>query len=123
LTGVALGMIMPAMQVAVQHAAGRESLGAAIGSMSLCRSIGGSIGVAFAGAIIFVSMQRSGSGLGAVLEHAMGGGPEYLATLSAANRASIAADLDHTFRIVFFSIAIVTAAGVAIATTVPKPKL
>src|SRR5439155_1355076 len=59
ITGVGLGMVMPPMQVAVQQAAGRESLGAAIGSMSLCRSIGGAIGVAMIGAIIFLSIGRA----------------------------------------------------------------
>ena len=110
------------MQVAVQHAAGREALGAAIGSMSLCRSIGGAIGVAIIGAIIFVSIGHSGGALGAVLHHVMDTGPEYLEQLSAVDRAAIADRLDHTFRIVFFSIASITALGALIATTVPKPK-
>src|SRR5437763_6323676 len=120
--GVGLGMVMPAMQVAVQHAAGRESLGAAIGSMSLCRSIGGAIGVAIIGAIIFVSIGQSGGALGAVLHHVMDTGPEYLEQLSSVDRAAIADRLDHTFRIVFFSIASITALGALMATTVPKPK-
>ena len=120
--GVGLGMVMPAMQVVVQHAAGREALGAAIGSMSLCRSIGGAIGVAIIGAIIFVSIGHSGGALGAVLHHVMDAGPEYLEQLSAVDRAAIADRLDHTFRIVFFSIASITALGAQIATTVPKPK-
>jgi len=121
LTGIALGMVMPAMQVAVQQAAGREALGAAIGSMSLSRSVGGAIGVAIAGAIIFVSIGHADPAMYAVLEHVMGAGPEYLAQLSTTQRASISAQLDQTFRLVFFGIAVITGIGAIVATTVPKP--
>jgi MFS family permease len=122
LLGVGLGMVMPALQVAVQHAAGREALGSAIGSMSLSRSVGGAIGVAIVGAIVFVSIGGSGGALSPLLDRAADAGPEYLNQLSGAERAAIAAQLDHTFRIVFFSIAAMTGLGVLIATTVPKPR-
>jgi EmrB/QacA subfamily drug resistance transporter len=123
MTGIGLGMVMPAMQVAVQFAAGRESLGAAIGSMSLCRSMGGAIGVAAVGAIVFVSIGRIHGGAGTLLATVMQQGPEYLDQLSAANRNAIVALLDRTFRIVFFGIATITAIGALVATTVPKPRL
>ena len=121
-TGGGLGMVMPAMQVAVQHAAGREALGAAIGSMSLCRSIGGAMGVAATGALIFVAIGHSDSAASVVLQEVLHTGPGYLEHLSAAERATIGEHLGHTFRIVFFSIAGVTAIGALLATTVPKPK-
>ena len=120
-TGAGLGMVMPAMQVAVQHAAGRESLGAAIGAMSLCRSVGGAIGVAVIGAVIFVSIGRVEGNAGTVLQRVMEAGPSILAQMSQAERGAIAAQLDHTFRIVFFSIAAIAAARPASATTVPMP--
>jgi EmrB/QacA subfamily drug resistance transporter len=123
LTGFGLGMVMPAMQVAVQHAAGREFLGAAIGSMSLCRSVGGAIGVAIAGAIVFVSIEGADAAVATALRSAYGAGPEYLDTLSATGRAMITAELDHTFRIVFFTIAAIAAIGVVVATTLRQPRL
>jgi EmrB/QacA subfamily drug resistance transporter len=122
-TGAALGMVMPAMQVAVQHASGRESLGAAIGSMSLCRSIGGAIGVAIIGAIVFVSIGRIHSALGGVLARVIEMGPGYLDQLATDQRVAVGALLDRTFRIVFFSVAVIAAIGALVATTVPKPKL
>ena len=122
ITGVGLGMVMPPMQVAVQQAAGRESLGAAIGSMSLCRSIGGAIGVAMIGAIIFLSLGRADGALEAVLQRVMGQGPEYLHQLSAVDRTAISEHLDRTFQIVFFTIGAITGTGALLATTVPKPK-
>ena len=122
LIGAGLGMVMPAMQVAVQHAAGREALGSAIGSMSLCRSVGGATGVAIVGAIVFASIGGSGGALGPVPERVTDAGPEYLNQLSATDRAAIAAELDHTFRVVFLCTAAMTGLGALIATTVPKPK-
>ena len=121
--GFGLGMVMPAMQVAVQHAAGRESLGAAIGAMSLCRSVGGAIGVAVVGAIVFASIGGDDGALGSVLARVMDAGPESLALVSNADRAALVAQLDRTFRMVFLCIAVVTAGGTALAWTVPGPKL
>ena len=90
--------------------------------MSLCRSIGGAIGVAMIGAIIFVSIGRTDGALEAVLDRVMGEGPEYLHQLSAADRTAIGERLDWTFRIVFFTIGAITGIGALLATTVPKPK-
>ena len=90
--------------------------------MSLCRSIGGAIGVAMIGAIIFVSIGRTGGALETVLERVTGEGPEYLRQLSAVDRTAIGEHLDRTFRIVFFTIAAITGIGALVATTVPKPK-
>jgi MFS family permease len=123
LIGAGLGMVMPSMQVMVQHAAGRESLGAAIGSLSLCRSVGGAIGVAVIGAAVFVLIERSSDPLAGVLQRVMQSGPDYLAQLSAIERSAVAAQLDRTFRIVFFGIAAMSGIGALIATTVPSPKL
>jgi EmrB/QacA subfamily drug resistance transporter len=123
LTGIGLGMVMPAMQVAVQSAAGHESLGSAIGSMSLSRSIGGAVGVAIIGAIVFVSIGRRDGATGALLTRIIERGPETFDRLSAVDRNAIAGELDRTFRIVFLSIAAMTGAGALAATTVPKPKL
>jgi EmrB/QacA subfamily drug resistance transporter len=123
LIGAGLGTVMPSMQVIVQHAAGRDSLGAAIGSLSLSRSIGGAVGVAIIGAVVFILTAGSGDALGVTLQRAMEAGPGYLTRFSAAERSSIAEDLDRTFRVVFFGIATMSGIGALIATTVPKPKL
>lgn len=123
LTGFGLGMVMPALQVAVQAAAGRHALGAAIGSMSLSRSVGGAIGVAIVGALVFVSIGRRDSGTAALLTRLIEQGPEALGQLAAADRNTLASELDRTFRSVFVSIAIMAGLGAIVATTVPKPRL
>ena len=123
LAGFGLGMVMPAMQVAVQSAAGRETLGSAIGSMSLSRSIGGAIGVAIIGAIVFVSIGRRDGGAAALLARLIETGPESLGQLSAADRSTLSGELDRTFRVVFLCIAGIAGLGAWVATTVPRPRL
>jgi EmrB/QacA subfamily drug resistance transporter len=123
LIGAGLGTVMPSMQVIIQHAAGRESLGAAIGSLSLSRSIGGAIGVAIIGATVFVLVGSSGDGSAATLQYVMQAGPRYLGQLSEAERSAVVTQLDDTFRAVFFGIAAMSGIGAVIAASVPKPKL
>jgi EmrB/QacA subfamily drug resistance transporter len=108
LIGVGLGMVMPPTQVIVQHAAGRTSLGAATGSIALSRSIGGAIGVAIVGGIVFAFLGGSESSLAATFSRALEGGAAYVAQTSVAERAALAAQLDYTFRIVFSAIAVIT---------------
>jgi len=122
LVGIGLGMVMPATQIAVQHAAGRESLGAAIGSLSLSRSVGGAIGVAIIGAVVFASLAHVGGTAAATMQRVMQSGPEYLQQLTDAERSAIARELDQTFRTVFLCIAAITGIGALVARTVPKPR-
>jgi EmrB/QacA subfamily drug resistance transporter len=123
LIGIGLGMVMPPIQVTVQHTAGRESLGSAIGTLSLSRSIGGAIGVAIVGAIVFLSIGYANPELAKTIQRVMEAGPEYLSRLAAGDRAAISMELDHTFRIVFLTIAAISGSGVLIARTIPQPEL
>jgi predicted MFS family arabinose efflux permease len=120
LVGVGLGMVMPPTQVAVQAAAGRAALGVATATISLSRAIGGAIGVAVLGAVLFAQMDRNATGAGALLRRAMEGGAAYLAAMPTAQRAELAAGVDHAYRIVFIVIAAITAIGAVIAATVPR---
>jgi hypothetical protein len=45
-----------------------------------------------------------------------------LSQLSTVERATISAQLDQTFRLVFFGVAVITGIGAIVATTVPKTK-
>jgi len=122
LIGVGLGMVMPPTQVVVQHAAGRAALGAATGSISLSRSIGGAIGVAIVGAIVFAFLGNADPAVAASLSKALEGGPEYVMQMSPAERALLGTQLDHTFRVVFSTIAVMTGIGALLAGTIPKPQ-
>ncbi len=119
--GAGLGTVMSPTQVIVQHAAGHEALGSATASIAISRAIGGAVGVALVGAIVFVAGATHGD-LGSTLAQAMEGGPAFIRALGASQRATLAAELDQAFRIVFAVIACMTAAGALVSLTVPKPR-
>ena len=119
LAGVGLGMVMPPTQVAVQTVAGRHALGVATGSISLCRAVGGATGVAVAGAVLFALIDRAGGSATALLHQAIDGGSAFIATLSDAQRASLASYVNDAYRIAFAVLAGFAALGALIAATVP----
>ncbi|HXX84831.1 MAG TPA: MFS transporter [Casimicrobiaceae bacterium] len=119
LVGVGLGMVMPPTQVSVQLAAGRESLGAATASISLSRSIGGALGVALTGSVLFAAL--GDAALSALLRELIEGGGAAIGRLSAQQRGLLAAHLDAAYRIVFAILALITTVGALLASTVPKP--
>jgi len=120
LIGVGLGMVMPPTQVTVQLAAGRDALGVATASIALCRSVGGAIGVAIVGAVLFAQINQSADGTSALLHQAMEGGSAYIAGMPEVQRAALVSRVGEVYRIAFLVIAAITAAGALIATTIPK---
>jgi MFS family permease len=122
LTGAGLGMVMPPTQVNVQYAAGRESLGAATGSISLSRAIGGALGVAITGAILFAQVGHAGEGLADVLLQIVEGGPANIAAMSPGDRQLLGTQLGQAYRIMFLVIAGFTVTGALVARTIPKPE-
>ncbi|MEP7207233.1 MAG: MFS transporter [Casimicrobiaceae bacterium] len=122
-TGAGLGAVMPPTQVIVQHAAGRSALGSATASIAMARSIGGAVGVAIVGAVLFAAVGRDHGDTSTSLNAALEGGAAFIAKLAPADRAALGTRLDHAFRLAFAIIAAMAAVGAAIAVTVPKPKL
>ena len=122
LAGAGLGMVMPPTQVAVQHAAGRESLGAATATISVSRAVGGAIGVAIVGAILFAMLGTPDGVTSAAVRGVIEGGPVYFDRLSAGERATLTASLDQAYRVIFVVIAGTTALGALVARTIPSPK-
>jgi predicted MFS family arabinose efflux permease len=122
LAGAGLGMVMPPTQVAVQHAAGRESLGAATATISVSRAVGGAIGVAIVGAILFAMLATPDGVTSAAVREVIEGGPVYFDRLSEGERATLTASLDHAYRVIFVVIASTTALGALVARTIPRPK-
>jgi EmrB/QacA subfamily drug resistance transporter len=119
IVGIGLGMVMPPTQVSVQLAAGHESLGAATASISLSRSIGGAVGVAITGAVLFAAL--GDASMSVLLQDVIKGGAASIELLSADQRAAFAAQLDAAYRVAFAVLALITAVGVVLAATVPKP--
>jgi len=119
LVGVGLGTVMPPTQVTVQVAAGRDALGTATASISVCRSIGGALGVAITGALLFAAIGGSDDAQG-VLRQVIEEGPASIARLTAEQRAAVATHLDSAYRVIFAVLAAISACGALIASTVPK---
>jgi EmrB/QacA subfamily drug resistance transporter len=122
LAGAGLGMVMPPTQVAVQHAAGRDSLGAATATISVSRAVGGAIGVAIVGAILFAMLATPDGVTSAAVREVIEGGPVYFDRLSEGERATLTASLDQAYRVIFVVIAATTALGALVARTIPSPK-
>ena len=119
LAGAGLGMVMPPTQVTVQMAAGRDALGAATASISLSRSVGGAIGVAIVGAVLFAQIDRSADAASALLHQAVEGGTAFIATLTDAQRAQVGGRIDEIYRVAFLVIAAISATGALLAATIP----
>ncbi|MFO1314653.1 MAG: DHA2 family efflux MFS transporter permease subunit [Burkholderiales bacterium] len=118
LVGAGLGMVMPPTQIRVQTAAGREALGVATATISLSRAIGGAVGVALVGAVLFA---QADAGEGAALLHrAMEGGSAYVAQMPEGARAQLAARVDAIYRVAFLVMAAIATTGAAVAATVPR---
>jgi len=123
LAGIGLGTTMPPTQVIVQTAGGRASLGSAVASISVSRSIGGAVGVALIGAVLFGVVGRNDAPLASILPQIAESGGRFLATLPAVQRDAIAAHLDGAFRIVFGVLAVFTCVGAYAASKVPAQRL
>ena len=114
---------MPPTQIIVQSAGGSASLGAAVASVSVSRSIGGALGVAIVGAVLFVFVGGEDALLASVLPQIAESGGTFLATLPDAQRQAIVGNLDGAFRIVFAVLALFTCIGAYAASKVPVQRL
>jgi EmrB/QacA subfamily drug resistance transporter len=123
LAGAGLGTTMPPTQIIVQSAAGTASLGSAVASVSVSRSIGGALGVAIVGAVLFLLVGREDALLASVLPQIAESGGTFLATLPDDQRQAIAGHLDNAFRIVFVVLAVFTSIGAYAASKVPMQRL
>jgi MFS family permease len=119
--GAGLGMVMPPTQVAVQYAAGRESLGAATATISVSRAVGGAVGVAIVGAILFTMLAAPDGTISSAVRNVIEGGPSFVDRLSEGERATLTASLDRVYRVIFVVLAGITALGALVARTVPRP--
>jgi EmrB/QacA subfamily drug resistance transporter len=123
LAGFGLGSVMPATQIIVQIAGGQHALARAVASMAVSRAIGGAMGVAVVGGLVFLLVGHRDNELARLLPRIAESGGAFLATLPEAQRLSLTARLDDAFRIVFFLIGSITAIGAVIASRVPAQRL
>jgi EmrB/QacA subfamily drug resistance transporter len=123
LAGLGLGAVMPPTQIIVQSAGGHGALGRAVASMAVSRAIGGALGVALVGGLVFLLVGHRDSEMATLLPRIAESGGAFLATLPEAQCASITGRLDGAFRIVFLLIGAITAIGALVASRVPAQRL
>ncbi|HMA30366.1 MAG TPA: MFS transporter, partial [Casimicrobiaceae bacterium] len=119
--GMGLSMVMPPTQVVVQHAAGREALGAATATISFSRSVGGATGTAVVGTLLVALLGTASGGLPVSLDRAIEAGGGNGEALSRADRESLVSHLDSAYRVIFLVLAGIAATGALVARTVPQP--
>jgi MFS family permease len=119
--GLFMGTVMGVVQVTVQNAASRETLGAAAASVQLARSIGAAAGTALVGAVLFAVLALGDPQTAKLFATLLGRGtlPEPAALGSPALRAEIGV----AFQAAFLTIASFAAVGIALAWSIPARRL
>jgi MFS family permease len=116
-----MGTVMGVVQATVQAEARTELLGTATAAISLSRALGGAVGTALAGTVLFAVMAANGIGISTELQAILQGGSDEIASLGA--QADIRGGIAVAFRGVFLLIAVYAAIGCTLAWTLPRRTL
>jgi EmrB/QacA subfamily drug resistance transporter len=106
-SGLSVGLALPAGLVIVQGTVPRSQIGVATATAALSRTLGGAIGVALLTSILFASLGQVGAGGAEMLREAVASGGK-------TDR------LESAFRLTFLVIAITSALGALIAFALPR---
>jgi MFS family permease len=119
--GIFMGTVMGVVQVTVQNAAGRASLGSAAASVQLSRSIGAAAGTALVGTVLFAALAlgdpRSAELFAALLKRGELADPALL------GNTALRADIAGAFQAAFLAVAGFAAVGIALAWSIPARRL
>ena len=116
LFGLGLGTTMPAAQTMAQWAGGKARLGASTATLSFSRSVGGVSGTAVTAAILLAAIEHYAPGSAGKVQALLGGG--------GVERAGLPHEaITSAFRLVFASLAAMTAAATLLAATIPAVDL
>ena len=123
ITAVFMGTVMGVVQVTIQTAAGRRSLGAASGSIQFARSVGASFGAALFGAVLFATAAASDPAAGALFVHILQKGPGAVEALEPARQAALSALVSRGFSNAFLALACFTGLGAVLARINPQRRI
>ncbi|SLN35410.1 Multidrug resistance protein 3 [Aquimixticola soesokkakensis] len=117
LLGAGMGSIFPVVTTAVQNAVPKNRLGTATAAGLMFRQVGGSVAVAFFGALFAVRMAASmgGSGESAALGNVAELGPQMISGLSAQAQAALAANVSGALHPIYYITAVLCALGLAMS--------
>ena len=119
LLAVSLGTTMPVVNVTVQSAAGPQNLGAAAASVQFTRSIGGALGTATVGAVLFATLALRDPATAGLFADIVERGPTVLAALTAPAQAALAVEITAAFRAAFLTVASFSVLATILAWTLP----
>jgi hypothetical protein len=123
ITAVFMGTVMGVVQVTIQTAAGRRSLGVASGSIQFARSVGASFGAALFGAVLFATAAASDPAAGALFVDILQKGPAGLEGLDPARNAALNAVIARGFSNAFLALAVFTGIGALLAWINPQRRV
>ncbi len=120
---ICMGTVMGVVQLTVQAVAGPRSLGTGAAMVQFSRSVGAAFGTALVAAILFALLaatdRETANLFGTIIEQ----GPDAIATLAPARQALVQAEIADAFRTAFITIASFTAAGAALAWSLPLRRI
>jgi predicted MFS family arabinose efflux permease len=119
--GLFMGTVMGVVQVTVQNAAGAASLGSAVGSVQLSRSVGAGAGTALVGTVLFATISLADPETGRVFAQLVEDRQGSVAAMAA--HARVHADIARAFRAAFLTIAGFAAVGATLAWSIPTRRL
>jgi predicted MFS family arabinose efflux permease len=123
LIATCMGSVMGVVQLTVQAVAGPRRLGTGAAMVQFSRSVGAAFGTALVAAILFAILaagdRETANLFGTIIEQ----GPDAIATLAPARQAMVRAEIVDAFRAAFITIASFTAAGAALAWSLPLRRI
>jgi MFS family permease len=119
--GVFMGTVMGVVQVTVQNAASRETLGSAAASVQLARSIGAAAGTALVGTVLFAALALGDPQTARAFAALLGRGT--LADPAVLQSAALRAEIAGAFQAAFLTVAAFAAVGIALAWSIPARRL
>jgi len=121
--GMFMGTVMGVVQVTVQNAAGKASLGSAAASVQLSRSIGAAAGTALVGTVLFAALGLGDPGAARLFASLLQQGPAARAGQALSDMGSHQATIAAAFRAAFTTIAAFAAIGGGLAWSIPARRL
>ena len=119
-SGLFMGTVMGVVQVTVQNAAGAASLGSAVGSVQLSRSVGAGAGTALVGTVLFASISLADPDTRRLFAELVA---DRQGTLAGIADQVIRANIARAFRAAFLTIAAFAACGAVLAWSIPARRL
>jgi hypothetical protein len=125
-SGLFMGTVMGVVQVTVQNAAGIASLGSAVGSVQLSRSIGAGAGTALVGTVLFAAISLSDPETARLFMHLVENPESSIGGVLAVHQgpeAVVAGNISRAFRAAFLTVAAFAACGAVLAWSIPARRL